>query len=215
MKTAEFARFRPQGFTRLGALGRKSVTGLGAAALVCLLTACGGGAEWNNRDISGLMPPLEFELYSETGAQVTADDFDGQAQLMFFGFTHCPDICPITLGVLAKALDQLGPEAEAVDVLFVGVDPERDQPEVLAEYTDAFGPRFVGLSGTQEQLKALAKRYRVSFSYEDRDATGAYGVNHSSAVYAFDETGKVRLLIDADTGPEAIAADLRRLIREG
>ena len=122
-----------------------------------LLAACSGGEpEYNAHDIEGVMPDLAFNLTDENGNAVEADDYDGRLKLLFFGYTNCPDICPATMARIRAALGGLDEATrENIDVLFVSVDPERDDPERLAQFTSSFGPRFVGLTGSQEQLKAL------------------------------------------------------------
>lgn len=184
-----------------------------AGALLLLLMGCQQEPEWHSRDISNLMPSLAFELTDETGNAVTEADFSGQVNLLFFGFTQCPDICPTTLAQLAAALRNLSnSEQEKVQVLFVSVDPERDSSERLREYTDAFGARFIGLTGTEQQLRELNKRYRVTYGYDEPDSDGNYNVSHSSAVFAFDLSGQVRLLIRDDIAAPDIASDVKRLL---
>ncbi|HET7586459.1 MAG TPA: SCO family protein [Gammaproteobacteria bacterium] len=178
-----------------------------------LLAACGGGTQqWKTTNITGVMPDLKFTLTDENGKTVHADAWRGKVKLMYFGYAHCPDICPLTLATVGRAISQLGDQSDAVRVLFVSVDPKRDPPPVLKEYTQAFGPEFVGLTGTQDQLKALSKRYRVSYSYGEPDANGEYAVNHSSAVFVFDKNGDVRLLMNREDGADAMAHDLRQLV---
>jgi protein SCO1/2 len=178
------------------------------------LGAC-GETEWRTKDISGLMPKLAFELTGESGDPITAERFEDHITLMFFGYTQCPDICPVTMGKLRAVMQEL-PDGVAGDtrVLFVSVDPDRDTPERLADYTDAFGERFIGATGTQEQLQALNKRYRVTYSYGDaKGEDNDYLVSHSSAVFAFDRQGEVRLMFRQDDDVAAIASDMRQLAR--
>jgi len=160
------------------------------------------------------MPPLQFTLIRDDGQTVTQKDYFGKPVLLYFGYTHCPDVCPTTLADLAIALKQLGPVADQVRVLFVSVDPARDTPAVLKTYVNAFGPWFVGLTGNQEQLEALTKRYRVAFRLGEPDAKGEYAVYHSSAVFIFDRQGKARLLTSLSDKSDMIAADLKRLLSE-
>lgn len=170
---------------------------------------------WQTKDISGLMPPLEFKLTDEDGRSVSAEDYLGKPTLLFFGFTNCPDICPTTLARLAAVSKQLDKELQKdLQVLFVSVDPARDDPETLRRYTDAFGPQFIGLTGSQAALDALTRRYRVTYGYGDKDASGNYEVSHSSAVFAFNRAGEVRLLIRDSDPIDAVAADLRQLAEE-
>ncbi|WP_417567578.1 SCO family protein [Marinobacter sp.] len=180
-----------------------------------ILSGCSGEAEsWNGKDISGLMPGLEFELIDGQGRSVTAEQFDGKVRLLFFGFTSCPDVCPTALQKLHQATDGLPPGLrDDVLTLFVSVDPERDSPERLAAYVNFFGEGIIGLTGKKPQLRELAKRYRTTFGYEEPDENGNYAVSHSSAVYVFDREGKARLLIRPDLGVKEIREDLIALAK--
>jgi protein SCO1/2 len=183
------------------------------AVLALALAACGGDPAVRTKDISGLMPELEFTLVDERGETVTAADYAGTVNLLFFGFTHCPDICPVTLGKLDRAVDELpAGDREDVRILFVSVDPQRDDPAALREYTDFFGEGIVGLTGEADALDALTKRYRTTYGYGEETAPGEYAVSHSSAVFAFDRDGEARLLMRQDDPIEAITADVARLL---
>ncbi|WP_198650566.1 SCO family protein [Saccharospirillum mangrovi] len=177
------------------------------------LTGCGGEKiQWEGTDLGGVMPDLEFELTDENGNVVTEADYIGQPTLLFFGFTNCPDICPGTLASLSRAIDRLqADQQDDYQVLFVSVDPQRDTPQRLADYTSAFGPQFIGLTGTQKQLETLNKRMRATYGYGEPDANGFYNVSHSSAVYGFDAEGKTRVLIKSELPTDRISADLVRL----
>ncbi len=187
-----------------------------AAALALLaasiLAGCSGSKKWDTTNITGVMPNLKFTLTDENGTTVHADNWRGKVKLLYFGYTHCPDICPLTLADIARALRSLGKQADQVRVLFVSVDPKRDTPAVLKTYAHAFGPQFVGLTGTQDQLLALTARYRVSYSYDNPDVDGNYTVNHGAAIYVFDKTGRVRLLMSRSDKSAAIAHDLKQLL---
>lgn len=185
-----------------------------ALALTTALGACDRtGPQWNSKDIAGLVPDLRFNLTAETGKPVDAAAFREDVTLLYFGFTNCPDVCPVTLNLLSQAIDEL-PTAkrDGIKVLFVSVDPKRDTPKRLAAYTEHFGPEFVGLTGPQETLREMTKTYRVTYGYGDPDVQGNYNVSHSSAVFAFDRQGKARLLIRSDQSKAGIAADLRQLL---
>lgn len=164
-------------------------------------------------DVTGLVAPLQFTMTDQAGRPVSAAAFSGDVVLLYFGYTHCPDACPATLTTLAGALNLLGTDASRVRVLFVTVDPRRDTTSVLKNYVNDFGPRFVGLRGTNPQLTAMIKRYRVSYHDEPPDTHGNYEVDHSSATFVFDGHGQARLLIQSGASAEAIAADLRGLLR--
>ena len=183
---------------------------------LALLSACGKSKiPWHGDDITGVMPDLAFQLTDEDGQAVTQQQYRGKVVLLYFGYTHCPDVCPTTLATLALALRKLNPgQVDRVRVLFVSVDPKRDSPAVLKEYTKAFAPQVVGLTGNQDQLEALAKRYRVSYSYGKPDEDGNYDVYHSNAIFVFDGDGDVRLLARESDGGAGIAQDLIRLLTE-
>lgn len=169
-------------------------------------------ATYHARDISGVMPPLAFTLVDDSGAAASAADYRGKTVLVFFGYTHCPDVCPTTLANLSQVLKQLGPAADSVRVLFVSVDPQRDTPKLLKGYAAAFAPQVVGLTGSDAQLTDVTKRYRVAYRRDKPDADGNYAVYHSSAVFVFDDKGNARLLA---TGSESVAdltQDLRTLM---
>jgi protein SCO1/2 len=176
------------------------------------LVACGEEG-WHGKSISGLMPELAFELTAETGETVTEAVFAGRPVALYFGFTHCPDICPTTLARLVAAVRRL-PEAqqERLQLAFVSVDPARDGPQALDDYTDAFSERMLGLTGTQEQLRALTRRYRTTYGYEEAREDGSYEVSHSSAIFVFDAELEPRLMLLDSLGVAEIAADLERLL---
>ncbi|HDZ56752.1 MAG TPA: redoxin domain-containing protein [Pseudomonas xinjiangensis] len=182
---------------------------------VLFMAGC-GEQSWQTTDISGAMPELKFDLTDENGRTVSADDYRGKPTLLFFGFTNCPDVCPTTLAQLASASQQLDEELrEDLQVLFVSVDPERDSPQTLRRYTDVFGPQFIGLTGDKAALDALTRRYSTTYSYGEEDQSGNYDVSHSGAVFVFNRHGDVRLLIRATDPMDAVAADLRRLFKDG
>lgn len=178
-----------------------------------MLTGCTGNDEsWHGKDISGLMPELEFQLEGTDGNTVTPADSRGTIRLLYFGFTSCPDVCPTTLTDLRRSVGQLPEEyRDDVTTLFVSVDPRRDTPERLASYVDFFGDRVVGMTAEEPALRELTKRYRTTFGYDKPDASGNYNVSHSSAVYVFDRSGNARLLLRPGLSPEQISEDLAQL----
>jgi len=193
--------------------GRYCLVVIFATAL--LLGACTNDRPWHLHDLSGLMPPLQFTLTDGDGQTVHANKYRGKVILLYFGYTHCPDVCPTTLARLAKAVATLGTGASSVRVLFISVDPKRDRPATLRSYCRYFGPQFVGLSGTDKELRTLTKRYRVTYSTGTPNANGDYEVTHSSAVFIFDTKANIRLLATYQATGDAIAADLQRLLAEG
>ncbi|WP_164871758.1 SCO family protein [Solirhodobacter olei] len=175
---------------------------------------------WNNDNIAGAMGDLSFTLTrAEDGREVTAQDYRGKVTLLYFGYTFCPDICPTTLANVATILESLGKEASDVRFLFVTVDPNRDTLKVLKDYAAAFAPQVVGLRGTANQLARLARRYHTTYSVHPSPDPSEYKVTHSSAIYVFDQKGKIRLLITslASAKPKikGTERDLRRLIAQG
>lgn len=191
--------------------------GLGICLLALLPVACGhSGPPWALKDVSGLMPDLSFTMTdADTGNVVHAADFHGKVTLLYFGYTHCPDVCPTTLSKLSLAVAGLGAKANQARILFVTVDPKRDTVAGLKAYGQAFSPEVVGLRGTKEALRELTKRYRVTYGYGKPDANGDYEVSHSSAVYIFDPQGHIRLLARPTDSARAIMKDLKRLVAEG
>ncbi|NIK89727.1 protein SCO1/2 [Rhizomicrobium palustre] len=164
-------------------------------------------------DVSGAVPDLSFSMQrASDGAMVTGESYRGKVVLVYFGYTHCPDVCPTTLSDLADALSKLGPEAAKVRVLFVSVDPERDTLELLKGYARSFGPQVDGLRGTENEIADTARRYRVAYSVKKKPE---YTVMHTSAVYVFDQNGKARLVTTDTRDPAGIAADLKEIVAGG
>ena len=187
-----------------------------AIGMATLLASCTPPQEdWRLTNITGLMPELAFALTDHTGERVDGADFRGGPVVMYFGYTHCPDVCPTTLATVRRALGRLEPgQAEQVQVLFVTVDPDRDTRRTLARYVNAFGPQFVGLRGDPEALGELTRRYRVVYNRDKPDEPG-YLVAHSSALFVFDGQGDPRLVGRPGDEADAIARDLRKLLAEG
>lgn len=190
---------------------RRALVALLSALL--LLAGCDGEPEYTAHDITGVMPDLAFELTNEQGKPVTEDDYGGRLKLLFFGYTNCPDICPATMARIRAALGGLDDGVrEDVDVLFLSVDPERDTPKRLKQYTESFGEEFVGLTGSQDQLKTLTKRYRVTYGYGEPNDNGFYLVSHSSAIFVFGPDGRARLLANQTETVDELTADLKKLL---
>jgi protein SCO1/2 len=188
------------------------------AALVCialLLAACGRQAPWHLTDISGAMPPLDFSMTrANDGQAVAAGDYRGKVTVLYFGYTHCPDVCPTTLANLSGALKLLGHKAKNVRVLFVSVDPDRDTLPVLKSYVAAFAPQVDGLRGTPNALTALTRRYRAIYNVTPASPGHPYEVTHSNTIYVFDRTGRARLVGTSTQDTKGIADDVERLLEE-
>ncbi|HDR9055805.1 TPA: SCO family protein [Burkholderia vietnamiensis] len=185
-----------------------------AMAVAVALAACTRDEPgWHLTNVTGHLPDLSFTLTGGDGRPVDASAFRGRVALVYFGYTHCPDVCPETMARLMEVLAKLGPRANDVRILFVSVDPARDTPQALQSYVAAFDAAHArGLTGSDGQIESLAKRYRVAYQMEQRDPSGGYEVTHSSAVYIFDAEGRARLLATDGDSPDAIAADVRRII---
>jgi protein SCO1 len=191
---------------------------LAIVVLVSLLTAACHHDQplpWQLADISGHMPDLSFQLTDDQGKTVTAADYRGKVTLLYFGYTHCPDVCPLTLAHLHVVMQQLGKLSDNVRILFVSVDPTRDTPAVLHGYVTAFDPHAVGLTGSPSDIEALTKRYRAAFSREPGNADGSYEVSHSSGIYIFDGEGKARLLATPTDSQDKLVHDLHLLLSPG
>lgn len=158
-------------------------------------------------NISGHMPDLDFKLTDDQGKAVTGADYRGKVVLLFFGYTHCPDVCPLTLAQLHVVMQRLGPSAEGARILFISVDPARDTPSSMRAYVNAFDPRAIGLVGDARHVEALSKRYRSAFSREPGDADGNYEVSHSSAIYVFDRDGRARVLATPSASRDDLVHD--------
>ena len=185
-----------------------------AAAVV--LAACGADAPtFRSTDITGADFGKELSLTGHDGKPRTLADFRGKAVVLFFGYTHCPDICPTTLADMAGVIRKLGADATRVQVLFVTVDPERDTPEVLAKYVPAFDPGFLGLSGDAAATQRAAKEFRIFYEKRSGNAPGAYTVDHSGQSYVIDPQGRLRLFVRNERIAQDLAEDLRSLLRAG
>ena len=179
-----------------------------------LLAACGPSApEFRSADITGTTYGRDFALTDHNGRAVTLADYRGKAVVLFFGYTHCPDVCPTTLSELAAAMEKLGPAAKDVQVLFVTVDPERDTPALLAQYVPAFNPSFVGLHGDAAALERTAKEFRIVYRKQEGREPGSYTMDHSAGTFVFDPQGRLRLYVGYGQGADVFAHDLAELLR--
>lgn len=182
-----------------------------AGAAILLLTTPQGGQPVQSSGTALIGGP--FSLVGTDGKPVTDRDFRGRYMLIFFGFTHCPDICPAELQVTAQALDQLGDKAKKVVPIFITLDPERDTPEAMANYVKSFGPNFVGLTGSPEAIAAAAKAYRVSYAkVENKNSPGDYSVDHSALVYLMDPEGRYVTHFSYGLSAEQMAEKLGKLL---
>lgn len=182
-----------------------------ALAAAALLGCTGSGPSFKNTDITGADYGKELTLTDHTGKTRTLSDFRGKVVVVFFGYTHCPDVCPTTLAELKVAREQLGDDGKRVQVLFVTVDPERDTRELLAIYVPAFDPSFLGLYGDAAATARVAKEFKVFYQKAPGKTPGSYTVDHTSGSYVFDPQGRLRLLVRPGNVPNLVA-DLRILL---
>lgn len=196
-------------------LQRRVLLGVLLTALLGLVSACHRRPAqiWDLTDIKGHLPDLRFDLATEGNPHFTAKDLRGKAVLVYFGYTHCPDVCPMTMARLSGVVRTLGPLADDARILFISVDPKRDTPKLVSTYAHAFSPQAIGVTGTPGQIEHLAKIYRVAYQAQKPDAEGNYVVLHSKAVFLFDQQGRARFLISDTDPPKAIVHDLRQLIQ--
>src|SRR6476469_2042695 len=171
------------------------VTGRGPAPLANPTAAIGG----------------PFRLTDQNGKTITDQDLKGHPSLVFFGFTHCPEICPTALADISQIIDTLGPDGSKLNALFVTVDPERDTPAVLKDYLSSFNPRLRGATGDRASIDAVEKAYRVYAKKVPAD-NGEYSMDHTALVYLMDKQGRFVAPFSLKRRPEEAAADLRRYL---
>lgn len=182
--------------------------------LSALLAACqqGGSAGFIGTDLTGTQFGKPLSLTDHTGKLRNMNDFKGKVVVLFFGYTHCPDVCPTTMSDLKQTMKLLGDKADDVQVLFVTVDPERDTQEVLAQFVPGFDSRFIGLRGTLEEVAANLSEYKVYAAKVSEPGKSGYTMDHSAGLYVFDKTGAPRIYLGYGEKPENIAHDLRLLL---
>jgi protein SCO1/2 len=173
-----------------------------------------GLPSFQSTDITGADFGKAFALTDYNGKPRTLEDFRGQVVVMFFGFTHCPDVCPTTLAELAVAVRKLGPSAEQVQVLLVTVDPERDTPELLAKYVTAFNPKFLALRGNADETARVAKEFKRIFQKVAGPRPENYSMDHSAGSYIFDRQGRLRLYVGYGRGADIFAHDIDLLLKQ-
>ena len=193
---------------------------LSAAAWVAfpLLSACDKPGQqgvpklsFNAVDITGAEYARKLSLKDFDGRQRDLAEFKGKVVFVFFGFTQCPDVCPTTMAELAEVRRRLGPDGERVQGVFISIDPARDTPQVLKGYLQAMDPSFVGLTGSNEQIEAAAREFKV-FYQKVPTSEGNYTMDHTAGAYVFDPEGHVRLFVRYGMGVDKVTADLKQLL---
>lgn len=156
----------------------------------------------------------DFSLTSHLNKTYSLSDSKGKVVLLFFGFTHCPDVCPMTLSTIQTVLDQLGDQATQVQPLLITVDPKRDTPDILKNYLQWFGSNFIGLTGTAEEVDKVVKQYGGFYSYEGDTSSNAYNVDHTSNLYIINTNGVVTNIMPFGLPPQAIVENVEKLLPE-
>jgi protein SCO1/2 len=156
---------------------------------------------------------VSFSLTDHRGKRRTHEEFRGKLLVVYFGYMYCPDICPTDLQAIAQAIDQLGPEGDAVQPLFVTVDPERDTPEQLANYVPLFHPRLIGLTGSPADIRRVAHGYKVYFAKALQARMSAYMLDHSAFIYLVDADGRYAGFLPPGTSPDRLAEVVRSYLR--
>lgn len=188
------------------------IRAIALSVTLLVLAGCDKAVSFQATDITGANFAQDFSLTDHLGKPRSLKDFRGKLVIVFFGFVNCPDVCPNTMIEMRGAMEELGKQAEQVQVIFITVDPERDSQELLAQYVPAFDKNFLGLRGDLDATKAVTNNFKVFFSKVPSATEGVYSVDHTAASYVFDRDGKVRLLIRNGVGAKSIAADLKLLL---
>jgi cytochrome oxidase Cu insertion factor (SCO1/SenC/PrrC family) len=191
-----------------------SAAGLAAAFLIALWLLSGFGRTSGDLTPSANAIGGSFQLTGADGQRVSDRDFRGKWLLVYFGYTHCPDICPTTLVDISQTLRLLGADAERIQPLFISVDPERDTPQIVGEYVKEFDDRIIGLAGTPEEIAVAAKAYRVFYAKREDADEGNYYMEHTAFVYVMGPDGRYVTLLSPLEGqtPDAMANRLRELV---
>ena len=182
------------------------------SVLVLLLTACSPAEKFNATELAGIDWGKDFALTDHNGKPRRLTDFKGRVVVMFFGYTQCPDVCPVTMGNMRELMAKLGPDAERVQALFVTIDPERYTPQLLAQYVPAFHPSFLGLYGDAAVTAATAKEFRIFYHKQPGQTPSSYSVDHTAGSYVFDPQGRLRLYVRHGEASDRIAQDIKRLL---
>ena len=182
---------------------------VGAAGI---FSACSPkGPKFQGVDLTGAEYGRDLPLTDQFGEERSIKDFAGKVVVVFFGYTQCPDVCPTSMSELAEVKRSLGADGDKLQGIFVTVDPERDTPELLAQYVPAFDARFLGLYGTPEKIAEVAKEFRV-FYRKSGDLAGHYTIDHTAGTYVFGPDGRPRLYVKHAEDPQVVVADIKALL---
>ena len=197
-------------FLGLGALGAVGASLLAGCDKLGFSSA--PKASFQGVDLTGAAYARGFSLPDQNGRTRTLEDFKGKVVVVFFGFTQCPDVCPTTLAELAQVKKALGADGDKVQGVFITVDPERDKPELLKAYLESFDPGFVALRGSPEQLKDVAKEFKIYYAKVPGKTPDSYTMDHTAASFLFDPQGRVRVFSRYGAGATALMSDIKALI---
>ena len=188
-------------------------------ALMLMLAACSPAKNndksvdaFNATDITGAEFAKTLSLTDHTGKKRNLSDFKGKVVALFFGYTHCPDVCPTTMFDLKNAMKLLGNQSDQVQVLFVTVDPQRDTQEIMAQFVPAFDKRFIGLRGSLQETAETLGSFKVFYSKIEGKSKDDYTVDHSAGIYVFDKKGNVRLYMNYGEKSADMASDFSKLM---
>jgi protein SCO1/2 len=198
---------------------KKLFTVVAALSFALSVAACGSGGSnqaKENPPLAGASIKGDFALLDKTGKTVRWNDFDGRYRIVYFGYAYCPDVCPLDVQTLVKGLALFAktkPElAGDIQPIFITIDPERDTPQVVGEFTSAFSSRLIGLTGTPEQIKQAAKGFAAYYAKGETDPGGGYLMDHSRAAYLMGRKGEPIALLPVDKDPQAVAAELEKWV---
>lgn len=183
-----------------------------AVLLVAVALAACSKPSFNGIDLTGATYAQGFELTDPEGQVRKLSDFRGKVVVVFFGYTQCPDVCPTTMGELRTIKEELGERGKDLVAVFISVDPERDTAEILRDYQKAFGADFHALRGSAEQIRQVAREFKVIYQRVEGESAH-YTVDHTAASFLFDRQGRVRVYSRYGTAPAALKADLETLLR--
>jgi protein SCO1 len=210
----------PPAMTRKESLSLRQALIAPLLAATLAVTGCNSApsgpaeADW---PLAGATIGGDFTLVDKDGKTVTWQDFAGQWRIVYFGFTFCPDVCPVDAAAIGGGLNRFeemdAARAAKVTPIFISVDPKRDTPEVVGEFAAAFHPRMVGLTGTPEQVAAAAKAFVATYSYGEPDETGYYRVDHTAMTLLFDPDGKPVAILETHQGPQVLADELAKWVQ--
>ena len=184
-----------------------------SGATVTLVACSAEKPQFKSIDLTGADYAKGFALSDQHGKPRTLQDFTGKVVVVFFGFTQCPDVCPTSMAELAEVKKLLGPDGDKLQAVFITVDPERDTPDVLKAYMGNFDPTFIALRPTMTELPDFAKSYKVFYKKVEGKTASSYSMDHSAGSYVYDAKGQIRLYSRYGSGAEALASDIKLLMK--